>query len=114
TREPEPIIHPARVRLALRYGYQTLWDADDGRALNPYDHLPADLATRLLTWEDDFHLAVDPYDPDAGPHFRGEDGERHALEGEAIAEALREIFGRDAVDGPFTQQSYGGGELSAG
>ncbi len=109
--EPAEIAPPRRVRLALRYGYQTLWDAEDGRPLNPYDHLPTGLATRLLTWEDDFHLAVDPHDPDAGPKFAAGEEARHEAEGEAIAEALRGVFGPDAVDGPFIQQGHGGGEL---
>lgn len=109
--EAEPIVHPTRVKLALRYGYQTLWDADTGRGVNPYDHLPHELAMRLLSWEDAFHLAVDPHDPSGGPDFTPEEAAAHAAEGEAIAEALRHIFGPDSVEGPIVEQD---GELSAG
>lgn len=98
--EGEPIVHPVRVRLALRYGYQTLWDADDGRALNPYDHLDPELATRLLVWEDAFHLAVDPEAPDAGPQFTEEQAASHAAEGLAIAAELAAVFGAGHVEGP--------------
>lgn len=108
------IVPPRRVRLALRYGFQTLWDAEDGRALNPFDHLPEALAERLLAWENAFHDATDPYDPDAGPAFSSTEAERHEAEGLAIAAELRALFGSDAVDGPFIQHSPGSGELSAG
>lgn len=103
TDEPESAEPPARVRLSLRYGYQTFWDADDGRALNPYDHLPTDLATRLLVWEDRFHVAVDPADPDAGPRFSPQEALAHAAEGRAIAAELTAIFGEGAVEGPVLE-----------
>lgn len=99
--EDEPVEHPGRVRLSLRYGYGTLWDADNGRALNPYDHLPHDLAMRLLTWEDDFHLAVDPHQAEAGPVFEAGGAEAHAAEGAAIVAELKAIFGEDNVEGPL-------------
>lgn len=108
------VVPPRRVRLALRYGFQSLWDADDGRALNPYDHLPEALAARLMAWEDAFHDATDPHDADAGPLFTPAQAESHELEGLAIAAELRTLFGDDAVDGPFIQQGSRGGELSAG
>ena len=108
------VVAPRRVRLALRYGFQTLWDADDGRALNPFDHLPDALATRLLAWEDAFHDAFDPHEPDAGPQFAPARAEAHELEGLAIAAELRALFGEDAVDGPFTQHEAGARDPLAG
>jgi hypothetical protein len=92
---------PARVRLVRRYGYQPLLDADSGYPVDIFEHLPESLAARLRTWENDFHDAVDPYDPDAGPAFSPTEALAHDEEGEAIAEALRAEFGDSNVEGPL-------------
>jgi hypothetical protein len=92
---------PARVRLVRRYGYQPLLDADSGCPVDIFEHLPESLAERLRTWENDFHDAVDPYDPDAGPAFSPAEALAHDEEGEAIAEALRAEFGDSNVEGPL-------------
>lgn len=94
---------PTRVRLVRRYGYQPLLDADTGYPVDTFEHLPEALAERLRTWENDFHDAVDPYDPDAGPDFSEARAQAHDLEGEAIAAALRAEFGDDNVEGPLQE-----------
>jgi hypothetical protein len=105
--EPDglPIIQPrpTRVRLVRRYGYQPLLDADTGYPVDIFEHLPEQLAERLRTWENAFHDAVDPYDPDAGPVFSEAQARAHDREGEAIAAALRAEFGEDNVEGPVHQ-----------
>ncbi len=105
--EPDgmPVVQPrpVRVRLVRRYGYQPLLDADTGYPVDTFEHLPEALAERLRTWENAFHDAVDPYDPDAGPAFSEAQARAHDLEGEAIAAALRAEFGEDNVEGPVHQ-----------
>ena len=100
---PVVVPRPTRVRLVRRYGYQPLLDADTGYPVDIFEHLPEVLAERLRTWENDFHDAVDPYDPDAGPAFSPEEATAHALEGEAIAAALRAEFGDENVEGPVRE-----------
>ena len=98
-----PVVQPrpTRVRLVRRYGCQPLLDADTGYPVDIFEHLPESLAERLRTWENDFHDAVDPYDPDAGPAFGPAEALAHDQEGEAIAEALRAEFGDSNVEGPL-------------
>ncbi|MDP2259348.1 MAG: hypothetical protein Q8J89_06500 [Caulobacter sp.] len=100
-----PVIQPrpTRVRLVRRYGYQPLLDADTGYPVDTFEHLPEMLAERLRTWENDFHDAVDPYDPDAGPAFSEDESLAHQAEGYAIVAALRAEFGDDNVEGPLLE-----------
>lgn len=105
--EPDgmPVIQPrpTRVRLVRRYGYQPLLDADTGYPVDIFEHLPEMLAERLRTWENDFHDAVDPYDPDAGPAFSEAENLAHQAEAFAIVAALRAEFGDDNVEGPLLE-----------
>ncbi len=100
---PVVLPRPTRVRLVRRYGYQPLLDADTGHPVDIFEHLPEVLAERLRTWENDFHDAVDPYDPEAGPAFSPAEALAHDQEGEAIARALRAEFGDSNVDGPVQE-----------
>lgn len=100
---PVVLPRPTRVRLVRRYGYQPLFDADTGHPVDIFEHLPEVLAERLRTWENDFHDAVDPYDPEAGPAFSPAEALAHDQEGEAIARALRAEFGDSNVEGPVQE-----------
>ncbi len=100
---PVVLPRPTRVRLRLRYGYQPLLDADTDLAVDYFEHLPEALADRLRDWENAFHDAVDPYDPDAGPAFSEDESLAHQAEGYAIVAALRAEFGDDNVEGPLLE-----------
>lgn len=98
--EFEPDLHPpTRVRLAPVIGDWTLWDADDGRGLDPFTYLPEELAQRVEQWEAARERALDPEDVFGPPRFAtpAAAGE-YAEERRAIVAALEAVFGAGNVE----------------
>jgi len=98
--EFEPDLHPpTRVRLAPMIGDWTLWDADDGRGLDPFTYLPEALAQRIEQWEAVRERALDPEDVFGPPRFETPVAAReYAEETVAIVAALEAVFGAGNVE----------------
>lgn len=93
---------PTRLRLAPAIGDWVLWDADDGRGLDPFLYLPEDIAERIALWESAHEAALDPDDVFGPAVFADlEAANAHALEGRLIAMELEKIYGPGSVDGPI-------------
>ncbi|MDK9697241.1 MAG: hypothetical protein OEL76_12690 [Siculibacillus sp.] len=96
--EPGPYRQPVNVILAPEVGCWPLWDADDGRNLDPSRlDLPEDLRERIADFEGRVIEALD-VDHDDGPTIVDREALRR-FEGEAIeiTRALEAIYGEDAV-----------------
>mgnify|MGYP001766272427 CR=1 FL=1 len=97
--EPEgPYRQPVNVILAPEVGCWPLWDADDGRNLDPWRlDLAEDLRERIRGFEDRVIAALD-VDHDDGPTIVDR-SVIPALEAEAIeiTRALAAVYGEDAV-----------------
>lgn len=92
---------PLRLRLEPRIGDWSLWDADDGRGIDPQVYLPPDLAERLEAWEDAHQQALDPEDPDGPVRFETRKAALAHLEaGRALVADLEAIYGLGSVEGP--------------
>lgn len=93
-----PFTQPTRVLLAPEVGCWPLWDADDGRNLDPWRlDLPDDLRDRITDFDGRVIEALD-VDHDDGPTIVDPEAVRR-LEAEAIelARALVAIYGEDGV-----------------
>jgi len=96
--EPE-LRPPSRLRLAPTVGDWVLWDADDGRGLDPFLYLPPDLAERITLWEGAYES--DPADPLGPPRFQSlKAAQTHRQTGRAIADEIERIYGPGSVEGP--------------
>lgn len=96
--EDRPFVQPTRILLAPEVGCWPLWDADDGRNLDPWRlDLPEDLRDRIAAFEGRVIDALD-VDHDDGPTIVDRDTLRR-LEAEAIdlIRPLAAIYGEDAV-----------------
>jgi len=92
---------PRRVRIHTDTGAWALHDADDGRALPVFQYLPRSLAIRFDNWHTDFNDALDFDTPDVRAVFPSQTALDVFLNtGASLADALREIYGADNVEGP--------------
>lgn len=75
---------PARVLIRAGMGEGPLWDLDTSEPVDPFDHLPVEIAARLEIWN-----AAHSAAPEAGPAHRAEAAE--------LAAALEGVFGKGNV-----------------
>lgn len=96
--EDEPYRQPRSVILGPEVGCWPLWDADDGRNLDPWRlDLPAALRERIGDFEGRVIDALDVDHPE-GPSIVGRDvAERLEAEAIEITRALAGVYGEDAV-----------------
>lgn len=96
---------PARILVSPRIGGFTLFDADTGEPIYPYQILEADFAYRVDLWEESYQAACDPDLTDSPAFFKSEaEALAFRAEGDAIVAELRLIYGRDNVEGPIYEQ----------
>ncbi len=96
--EERPFVQPKGVVLAPEVGCWPMWDADDGRNLDPWClEISEDLAARLADFDGRVIDALD-VDHDDGPTIVDPEVRRR-LEAEAIeiTRALAAVYGADAV-----------------
>lgn len=103
--EDEEDWQPAHILVSPRIGGFTLFDADTGEPIYPYQILEANLAYRVDLWEESYQAACDPDLVDSPAFFKSEaEALAFRAEGEAIVAELRLIYGQDNVEGPAYQQ----------